>query len=127
MNRLLIIVAVFAAGAVAAQEAPPELRNNPFSRPPSEVIIDDRVSVRTDEIATSAIEVQATMIGSTARLVNVGGRILKIGDEVQGYRIAEIHEQYVVFERDGRDLTVYVKPLPTDRRLAESNEQASEI
>ena len=116
MKLLSLILVVFVAGTVAAQEEPPVLRNNPFSRPPSDVVIDDRVSIPSEEGEVFAIELQATMIGSVNKLANVGGQILQTGDVVQGYRIAEIQEQYVVFERDGNALTVYVKPLEVDDR-----------
>lgn len=117
--KTLIIIASFVVAPALAQDAPPVLRNNPFSRPPSDVIIDDRVSVRSEETANATIELQATMIGSINRLANVGGQIFETGDEVQGYVIAEIQEQYVVFERDGRALTVHVKPLQADDRNRE--------
>ena len=112
--KMLLLILVVAAGSALAQDAPPVLRNNPFSRPPSDVIVDDRVSASSEEVETSTIELQATMIGSASRLANVGGRILKAGDVVHGYRIAEIHEQYVIFERDGNARTVFVKPLVAD-------------
>lgn len=118
--RTLIIIAVMALGSASAQEAPPELRNNPFSRPPSDVIVDDRLSASTEEVETSTIELQATMTGGTTSLANVGGRILKTGDVVNGWRVAEIHEQYAVFERAGNAMTVFVKPLFADDRDPES-------
>ena len=120
MKMLSLIVVTLMTGTVAAQEEPPVLRNNPFSRPPSDVVIDDRVSIPSEEGEVFAIELQATMIGSVNRLANVGGQILRTGDIVQGYRIAAIHEQYVVFERDGNALTVYVKPLQADDRDRET-------
>ena len=119
MKTLLLIV-IMAAGSAFAQDAPPVLRNNPFSRPPSDVIVDDRVSAATEEVDTSTIELQATMIGGTNKLANVGGRILQTNDVVHGWRVAEIHEQYVVFEREGNAMTVFVKPLVADDRNPES-------
>ncbi len=116
MRLSSLIFVTLIAGPLAAQEEPPALRNNPFSRPPSDVVIDDRVSISSEEGEVFAIELQATMIGSVNKLANVGGQILMTGDVVQGYRIAEIHEQYVVFERDGNALTLYVKPLQADDR-----------
>ncbi len=114
MNRLLIVVVAFIAGIASAQDAPPVLRNNPFSRPPSDFVIEDRVSATPIEVAGEVPEVQATMIGSVNRLANVDGRILQVGDEINGYSIVEIHEQYAVFEREGRRTNVYVKPLFAD-------------
>ena len=54
------------------------------------------------------------MIGSVNKLANVDGRILKRGDEVEGYLLVAIHEQYAVFRRNGEDIEVYVKPLAED-------------
>ena len=75
-----------------------------------------------DEVVSPVPELQATMIGSINRLANVGGRILKTGEEIQGYVITEIHEQYAVFERGGRRMTVYVKPLFAAEQSAEDDE-----
>jgi len=107
---------------LVAQDEPPVLLNNPFSRPPSDVIVDDRVSVRAEEVVSTVPELQATMIGSINKLVNVDGRILKTGEEVQGYVVTEIHEQYAVFERGGRRTIVYVKPLFGAEQSAEDDE-----
>lgn len=116
--KLTFVLFAFACPVSSvAQDGPPTLRNNPFSRPPSDVIIDDRVSVRTEEAVNSDIVLQATMIGTATRLANVDGRILKPGDEIQGHLLVAIHEQYAVFRRNGNDMTVYVKP-----ELAEDNE-----
>ena len=59
---------------------------------------------------------QATMVGPVNRLANVGGRILKPGDDYQGYRLLTIHEDSVVFERRGETMTIYVKSPDTDDR-----------
>ena len=97
-----------------AADSPPMLAHNPFSRPPSEAIRDVRPVLESEGRMGSALELQATMIGSVNKLANVGGRILKLGDEVQGYVLVAIHEQYAVFRRNGEDTTVYVKPLAED-------------
>ena len=122
MKTISIIALVLVASwplAIAAQDEPPALQQNPFSRPPSDVILDDRVSVRVDDAESPTLELQATMIGSINKLANVSGRILKRGDEVQGYVLVAIHEQYAVFERDGRRTTVYVKPLQEEEPAGE--------
>lgn len=94
----------------SAQEGPPELRSNPFSRPPSNVFIDDRVSPRAEEPESDPLTLQATMIGTVSKLANVDGRIMKPGDEIQGHVLVAIHERYAVFRRNGKNTTVYVKP-----------------
>ncbi len=104
----------------SAQDGPPTLQNNPFSRPPSNVFIDDRVSSRTAEAASDPLTLQATMIGTRSRLANVDGRILRPGDEIQGHVLVAIHERYAVFRRNGKDTTVYVKPQLVDNQRVES-------
>ena len=110
-------LALWPALLVAADE-PPALSHNPFSRPSSEVIRAESVVLESEDGSGPNIPLQATMIGSVNRLANVGGRILKTGDEFEGYRLVDIREQYVVFKKAGRPITVYVKPL-----LADNEEQ----
>lgn len=102
---------------VAFADAPPTLAHNPFTRPPSEVSRDAPTLVESDDGSGPTLALQATMIGRTSRLANVAGRILKTGDEIQGYLLIAIHEKYAVFRKDGRSITVYVKP-----NLAEDDE-----
>jgi len=107
------LLALLSTGVLVADdhERPPELQHNPFSRPPSEVLRQLPAEPGRDRGTSLLPELQATMIGSRSRLANVGGRILKRGDEVEGYLLVAIHEQFVVFRRNGEDITVYVKPL----------------
>lgn len=123
MRALILTIAMMALAwplLAAAQDGPPALRNNPFSRPPSNAFIDDRVSVMSEEAASDPLTLQATMIGTRSRLANVGGRIIKPGDEIEGHRLVAVHERYAVFRRNGKDTTVYVKPQIVDNQRAES-------
>lgn len=103
--------------SLAAKEEPPALANNPFSRPPSEVLREERRITENNDGSGPTLALQATMVGRASRLANVDGRVLKPGDEIQGYVLIAIHEAYAVFERDGNPVTVYVKP-----HLAENDE-----
>lgn len=116
-----LTIALWPALLVAADE-PPRLSHNPFSRPSSEVIRVENVVVESEDGSGPNIPLHATMVGSVNRLANVGGRVLKPGDEYQGYQLVDIREQYAVFEREGRPITVYVKPL-----LAENEEQDERV
>lgn len=113
---LLAALALLPAAPLLADslESPPVLQHNPFSRPPSEVLRSSPVENGRAVGTTLMPQVHATMIGSTNRLANIDGRILKRGDEVQGYLLVAIHEQYAVLRRNGEDIKVYVKPLAED-------------
>ncbi len=108
-----LLIAAWPSTLFAADE-PPRLSNNPFSRPSSEVVRMDNLVVESDDGSGPNIPLHATMVGNVNRLANVGGRVLKPGDDYQGYQLVDIHEQYAVFEREGRPVTVYVKPLLAD-------------
>ena len=107
---------LMAAGSLWADghEKPPALKHNPFARPSSEVPSDSPLEPGRSIGATLTPQVRATMIGSINKLANVDGRILKRGDEVGGYLLVAVHEQYAVFRRNGEDIKVYVKPLAED-------------
>lgn len=110
MKTLAILLLTGWPVLLAAADEPPALANNPFSRPPSDVIRDLGNAFGRDEAIGAELVVHATMIGSINRLANVDGRILKPGDEILGHELIEVSERYAVFERDGRSITVYVKP-----------------
>jgi hypothetical protein len=101
----------------AAADKPPRLLHNPFSRPSSEVTRNERSVIERDDGDGATLDLQATMVGNASRLANVAGRILKPGDEIQGYLLVAVQEEYAVFKRDSKTITVYVKP-----HLAEDNE-----
>lgn len=111
---ITILIGMVMAGSwpvsVAAADEPPALAHNPFSRPPSEAIRNDQTLVESDDGSGPTLALQATMVGHNSRLANVAGRILKRGDEIQGYLLVAIFEKYAVFRKGGRSITVYVKP-----------------
>ena len=97
---------IFCANLVVAE--PPPLRNNPFSRPPAPIV---REEARIDGDATnSPLIVIATMVSSTSALANIEGQVMRPGQEVRGYVLKRVYEDRAVFERDGNELTVHVKP-----------------
>ena len=103
------MIALLASGMTAASD-PQELRHNPFSRPPSErTITEPSVDGNTNAVAP-AIDLRATMVAAKDRLANIGGRILRPGDDVQGYSLRQVFEDRAVFVREGKELTIYVKP-----------------
>ncbi len=50
------------------------------------------------------------MVSSTSALANIEGQVLRPGQEINGYLLKRVYENRAVFERDGNELTVYVKP-----------------
>ena len=97
------------SGTAAAVE-PQRLQHNPFSRPPSERTIAESDVGPDTASGAPAFDLRATMVAANDRLANIGGRILRPGDDVHGYSLLQVFEDRAVFEREGKELTVYVKP-----------------
>jgi len=106
--NLAIALAVLLDSEPSASE-PQDLANNPFARPPSEVTMEMRNPVQADG-TVAPLDLRATMVGTTDKLANVGGRVVRPGDEIQGYTLLQVFEDHAIFVRDSNRLAVYVKP-----------------
>ena len=60
--------------------------------------------------SVAPLDLRATMVGTTDKLANVGGRVIRPGDEIQGYTLLQVYEDHALFVRDSNRLTIYVKP-----------------
>lgn len=107
VSAVLLLLATLRAYAA---DVPPALSHNPFTRPPSESIRADRSIVENDDGSGPTLALLATMVGPTSGLANVAGQILKPGDEIEGYKLIDVYEEYAIFLRDGRSMKVYVNP-----------------
>lgn len=105
---LLALSMLLQCAAVSAAE-PPQLAHNPFARPPSEMTIPVRPLPGTNE-SLQELDLRATLVASKDKLANVAGRILRPGDEVQGYTLLQVFENRAIFAREGNRVTIYVKP-----------------
>ena len=108
-KRTSIILATFALTALTRAAEPPSLAHNPFARPPSEVAIPARPLLRTDG-TTLPLDLRATLVSSNDKLANVAGKVIRPGDEVDGYTLLQVFEDRAVFRKAGNRLTIYVKP-----------------
>ena len=94
--------------ALPAFADPPEIRNNPFSRPDSEVAV-GLTGQNTTERA-SGLVVTAAMVSDSGARVHVDGRVLRPGEQIHGYTLLRVFEDRAIFEKGGRTETVFVKP-----------------
>jgi hypothetical protein len=95
-------------GQAAAQAD--SLKHDPFARPAS-VARPARTTGATGQAVTGqAVTVQATaaapvwkpelraiMVAGPNSIVNVEGTLVSLGEQMQGYRLAEVHEESAVF------------------------------
>ena len=87
------------SGAPSAHTHPP---------PPAPVISE---AMRPEgDTSTTPLIVIATIVSSTGAYANIEGQVMRPGQEINGYLLKRVYEDRAVFERDGNELTVYVKP-----------------
>ena len=113
MLRLAAIAGLICALPVAGATEPPELERNPFARPPSERTLPE-TRPTGDKDNAAGLVLTATMVAGRDRLANVGGRVIRPGDEIQGYSLLKVFEDRAVFDKNGKRLTIYVKPELVD-------------
>ncbi len=105
-----IVALAVADFAASAQEEPapnPVLRFDPFERPEQSEV--ERVRGGGNESATQqAPALRATLVAGDASLANLAGSILRVGDEFEGYRLAEVRRGEAVFVRNGERVTLRV-------------------
>ena len=109
----MVTAVVLALCSVTHAQEPPRLSHNPFARPSSKVTIPVRPRTR-DDGSTQEIDLRATLVGSKVKLADVAGKVLRPGDEVQGYTLLQVFEDRAVFAKAGSRLTIYVKTDPEE-------------
>lgn len=93
-----------AAAAQAADERIP-LQVNPFVRPESGAA----ANAARAGADTGAMELRALMLAGKLSLANIGGHIVGIGEEINGYRLVAVNGDGVVLERDGAQKVLEVR------------------
>ena len=114
LHGTLLLAAAALAGSVAGGaegESTPRLRFDPFERP------DLRGTARSADAPPGAGSVadwepvlSATLVGAEQSYANLGGVVLKVGEQTHGYRLKEVRIWEAVFEKDGADVVLYVVP-----------------
>ncbi len=51
------------------------------------------------------------MVAGERSLANLGGVVLKLGEDTHGYRLLEVREWMAVFSKDGERVVLAVLPL----------------
>ena len=52
----------------------------------------------------------ATLVAGSESMVNLGGSILRLGEEAHGYRLVEVGHWEAVFEKGGERVTLSIDP-----------------
>ena len=97
---LLIVTIMLWGSATAFAAEPPALRYNPFSQPLRWADVRVPGAVTGGAPTSAAMELRATLLAGRDSLANVDGHILRLGEELHGYRLVEVSEGRAVLASD---------------------------
>ena len=84
------------------------LKTNPFLQPVIRTnTVQSAVPVE-DEHNVAEMELRATMVAGQRSQANIGGKVLGLGEEVNGYQLIEVHPLHVVLDRDGQSKEIQI-------------------
>jgi hypothetical protein len=123
-QRILSLGLFAALGALPqlSLSQPPKLQHDPFARPALGGLQQARQpeprgnGKPTAVVASPRLRLLAVMAAGANSIANVDGVMLRIGDEVHGYKLVEVKERNAVFEKNKTRFNVSIS----------GNRQASE-
>jgi len=98
----IVILSLSLLGASASAAVPgerQELRINPFMKPDLTSEPDVSGADSIEERDPADLELRGTLMAGSDPMANIGGVILEVGEEVDGYRLVSIDEREVVLEK----------------------------
>ena len=105
---------LFASTQAMGEEVSP-LRFDPFRPLPK---TSSRADSESPGRAPAAFDpsLRSTVVAGEQSMVNLGGAIMAIGEEKNGYRLIEVHPFDAVFERDGKRVRIEVERAAGEQR-----------
>ena len=110
--RILYLSAVLVSLPGLAQAQADGLKHDPFVRPmlaprPASAAAGpaNTVNAPVPEPVWKP-ELRAIMMAGPKSIVNVEGTLVRIGEEIDGYRLVEVHEETAVFVNNGKRVTL---------------------
>ena len=109
LKLALVLVCLGASSAtesLGSGESGASPRFDPFDRPP---LPGDISSRRTSTAPASwSPSLKATLVAGKGSLANLGGIVLRLGEDTHGYRLLEVREWTAVFSKDGARVVLAV-------------------
>lgn len=94
-SAVLLLPLLLLMGEALAADAGVPLRINPFVQPAESRGVD------VAQQSGDSMELRGVVMAGEDSLANIGGRIVSVGQEVDGYRVITVDERKVVLERNG--------------------------
>ena len=90
------------------------LNRNPF-RPPTEFLEATAAEPGGPTLAPGTRpEIRGILLAGKQSLVNLGGKVIGVGESANGYRLLEVGEEHAVFERGDEVITLSLYPDKED-------------
>lgn len=105
---LCISILLFITVSYAADKSM-NLKKNPFQRPDLFSTGINQAPVVTPDGPGAELDIRAAMSAGENSLVNIAGNIVRIGEEIQGYRLLSVEEGKVIFSKNNSLVTVIIK------------------
>ena len=93
------------------------LKHDPFARPvlaprpaPAAPVPGDSVRAPVPEPVWKP-ELRAVMVAGPKSIVNVAGVLVRIGEQIDGYRLVEVHEETAVFVNNKKRVTLSLRGI----------------
>lgn len=109
MAALFTVVVMSSFSHSYAAEIGGTLQTNPFSNP---YISENDVSKSHARkvLPAIALELRGTMIAGTNSQANIGGTIIAVGENIDGYKLVAIKQRHVVLDKNGTQKTLSLDP-----------------
>ncbi len=88
-------------------EPPPQpqaLRLNPFMPPTFIADFNRKDDAASADVSGQGLELRAVLLSDKAPMVNVNGKIIGLGEEIDGYALKSVEDDRVVFEKRDREV-----------------------
>jgi len=102
MRLAYLLVAAAACTSQALAADVPPLANDPFLRPQ----LIEPPEPAPAEAASPPLELRAILSAGDASRVDIGGRIVRVGEEIDGFTLISVSEDDALFERGGRSIRI---------------------
>jgi len=110
-----VLAAVFAGAPEFSFSEEAKLRHDPFARPALTSLQRGSKGGPAGSGKAAAAEpgrrlnLQAVMMAGPKSIANVDGMMVRIGEEVHGYRLVAVHERQAVFEKNNKRFTLFIR------------------
>jgi len=99
-----------------------KLRHNPFERAFQAKRRSSRGYGPASQNISEGMALKAVLFDDENPLVNVGGRILALGEEFQGYTLREVTRDTAVFYKQGRATLLQLEPSEEESTMIASDD-----